>query len=272
MINLLKVDLIRVFKDKLFLIVSIIAVAFALFTPILYKFMMEMLAVEEDALLMLGVGFDAKSMFFRSFAPGDNMGLIAPILIGIVLCKDFSHGTIRNKLICGKSRVAVFLSMLITCAIVLNVVMLLGAIVTLLTSLIFFEYQSTPFTLADFGYLLLSVGFEILVYCFIGSLVAFLCASMKNVGLVIVLYVAISFVFVIFGSVVMVMLSMATNPQALSYKVLEFLANANPFTSTLIGSVQYGWRELLYVLVPTVGGTAVFSAFGILALKKRDLK
>ena len=268
MINLLKIDLKRVFKDKLFLIVCIIAVAFGMITPLLYKFLFGLLEVEEAMMMVL----DAKSLFFRSFAPGDNLGLIAPILIGIVLCKDFNQGTVRNKLICGKSRTSVFLSMFITCAIVLNIVMMLNALITLGFSLLFFDYQADPFTMKDFGYLLLSVGLEILVYVFIGALIAWLCVSMKNVGLVIVLYVAISFVFVIIGSVTSVALQMSAETGTATYKVLEFLSNINIFTSTVIGSGSYGAKELAYVLVPGLGGAALFAGLGIAVFKKKDLK
>ena len=214
--------------------------------------------------------FSAKDLFFRFFIPGDNLGLIMPVLVGIVLCKDFSQGTVRNKIICGKSRVSIFLSMFLTCTIVMCGVMLASGLLTLLFSLMFFEYQPTPFTAKDFGYLLLSIGFEMLVYCMVAALTSFLCVFMKNVGLTIVVYVALAFLMTIVGAVTMVAIEFVENKAA--YELLTFLNNANVFSSTLIGSVSYGWREWLYILVPTLGGAALFVGLGILVFKKKDLK
>ena len=96
MLNLLKTDLKRVLKDKLFIILCIIAGVFSLITPLLYKGLYVLMGGDD----FLGM-FSAKGLFFRSFVPGDNLGLIAPVLVAIALCKDFSHGTVRNKIISG---------------------------------------------------------------------------------------------------------------------------------------------------------------------------
>ena len=48
MIRLLKTDLRRIIKDKLFLISCIIALVFAFVSPLLYKGMFALLGVEDD--------------------------------------------------------------------------------------------------------------------------------------------------------------------------------------------------------------------------------
>ena len=115
MIDLLKTDLKRAVKDKLFIVICIIAGAFAIITPLLYKVIFVVLKFDEEAmqeLEMLGMGImNAKSIFFSSFSLGNNFGLILPIFVAIILCKDFSNGTIRNKIICGKSRTSIYFSL-----------------------------------------------------------------------------------------------------------------------------------------------------------------
>ena len=106
--SLLKTDLRRIFKDKLFLVVCILGTVLAFFTPLLYKGLATVIGVQDE---LLGLLADSKSMFFSAFAPGTNFGFILPILLSLVLCKDFGYGTVRNKIICGKSRAKIFFSM-----------------------------------------------------------------------------------------------------------------------------------------------------------------
>ena len=145
--NLYVTDVKRILKDKLFTVTCILAGVFAIINPLLNKLLFDMLDISE----MLGM-MSAKSMFFSAFLPGDNLGLIMPILISIIVCKDFSQGTVRNKIISGKSRSTIFISHLLSSATVICVLMLLHALLTLGTSLFFFSYQDGAFGASDFGY------------------------------------------------------------------------------------------------------------------------
>ncbi len=271
MTKLIKTDLKRIFKDKLFLVTCIIAAVLAILSPLLNVLIFSALDAV-DSLEMLGMMPTAKSFFFQSFLPGNNMGLIMPILIAIILCKDFSQGTVRNKIICGHSRSSIFLSMFISGSVVSSIIMLGQGFITLFFSLIFFDYSAEAFTFSELGYFLLSILFEILIYVFISAIISFLCVSMKNAGLAVVMYVAVNFLFAIVGSVTMIA-GAFTEADTLGYKVLEFLNNANVFTSTLIGSgVSYSAKDILYILTPSVGGSVLAALLGILIFSKKDIK
>ncbi len=271
MTKLLKTDLVRLFKDKLFLITCIIATSLALFSPLLNILIFSGLDAEES-LEMLGMMPTAKSFFFNSFLPGNNMGLIMPILIAIILCKDFSQGTVRNKIICGYSRSSIFLSMFISSSVVSSIIMVGQGLITLFFSLAFFDYSKEAFTFSELGYFMLSLLFEIIIYVFVSAIISFLCVAMKNAGTSVVMYVAINFLFAIIGSVTMIAV-MFTEPDSAGFKVLEFFNNTNIFTSTLIGSgVTYTAKEILYILLPSVGGGALAVLLGILIFNKKDLK
>ena len=99
MTELLKIDFRRVLKDKLLIVVGILAATFALITPILYVVLFGSQDMMDDP--MIANLITAKSQFFQNFSMGNNLGLIAPVLLAIVLCKDFSFGTVRNKIIAG---------------------------------------------------------------------------------------------------------------------------------------------------------------------------
>ena len=278
MTGLLKADFRRVLKDKLLIVIGILALVFAALTPLLYAAMVSGLDIQDDDLMMdmLSGMLSAKTQFFASFSVGNNLGLIAPVLLAIVLCKDFSFGTIRNKIIAGKSRSQIFLSLFITCSVVLIAVMLLHGFITLGISLIFFEYQPTPFTISDFWYFCQSLLFDILMLLFISALLSWLCANMKNVGLVIVLYIAISFVLVMASSVIQVIISimesMDHNDKTVAF--LHFLDRINVCSSvTYIGTGEtYTLKDVLYLTIPAIVGTVGFTGLGLLKFNKKDFK
>lgn len=273
MLKLLKTDLRRVLKDKLFLISCIIGGVFALIGPLMYKAVFAFMGADAEMLEMMGAMPTAKSMLFQAFLPGGDLGLILPILITIVLCKDFSYGTVRNKIIAGNSRVKIFLSMLITSCIIVCGLMLAQALLTFGVSLIFFDYSSTAFSLGEFGYLLLSILLEMLVYITICSIVCFLCVFMKNAGASVVMYVGVNFLLTIIGSIFMVSFAFADPENKLTYNILKILNNTNIFTSTIIGNgTKYTLEQLCYVVIPCVLFSSLFILFGLLVFKKKDLK
>ena len=272
--GLLKADFKRVMKDKLLIVMGILAVVFALITPLLYA----LLFSGED---MTGTGLlsgfvSAKSNFFSSFSIGNNIGLIAPVLLSIALWKDFSYGTVRNKIIAGKSRTAIFMSLFITCSVIFVGVMLLHGFVTLGVSLIFFDYQPTAFTWSDFWYLLESLALDVLMLLFVSAMLSWLCACMKNVGLVIVLYIAISFILTLAASIITIVLSVlqVTGGKESTIATLEFINKINVTNAaTYIGAgTEYTMKDILYLTVPAIVSILGFLGLGLWRFNKKDLK
>ena len=275
MIDLLKTDFKRVLKDKLFIVLCIIAGAFALITPLLYKAIFSLLditAEDMSEMAMLGVGFDAKSMFFGAFSLGNNFGLILPVFIAIIMCKDFGNGTIRNKIICGKSRANIYFSLLITCAVFTCAFILAHALLTLLVALIFFDYQPTKFTASDFGYLMASIGFEMLVFTLISAILTFFIVFMKNAGLSIVMYFVVLFAMIIIGGITQASV-MFVEPTDSAFKILEFFNVANVFTTMAIGSgTSYELKQVLYILLPNLAVLFATVTLGFVVFRKKDIK
>ena len=266
--NLYLTDLKRILKDKLFLVTCILAGVFAIINPLLNKVLFEALDLGE----MLGMMVSAKSMLFSSFLPSDNVGLIMPILIAVVVCKDFGHGTVRNKIISGRSRTEIFLSHLFSSATVMCAVMLLQGLLTLGVSLLFFSYQEEAFAASDFGYLMLSLAFEMVVYFAIAAVVTLIAVLSKNTGICILLYLAVSFGASIVGAVFQVAGGFL-DPEGSFYGIVEFIKALNIYTSNLIGAgTSYTAKQVVYILMAPVALIAGSSLLGIRLFAKKNLK
>ena len=277
MTKLIRSDFKKFFQDKLFLVVGILAVVFAATTPLLYVAIVgtmgEMDPMTEE---MLAGYMSAKGLFFGSFSFGNNLGLIAPLLIGIILYKDFSFGTVRNKIIGGHSRSSIFLSIFTVCITTLFGIVLLHALLTLGISLPFFDYQSTPFVIADFWYLLESLLFQFLVYLFVAAFISWLCVTMRNVGMVIVMYIAVVFgCTMIAGILQMIVLVISSDPDLVkAVNILDFFQRINVFNSSAtigLGTSYTAEDVWYYVLTPLVGTVAIL-AHGLLKFNRKDLK
>ncbi len=273
MVELLKVDFKRVYKDKLILVMGILAVVFALLIPLLYAALLSSDEVAGNPLFSFQMY--GKNIFFTSFSMSNNLGLIAPVLLSIILCKDFSFGTVRNKIIAGKSRTKIFMSMFIVSTVTIIAVMLFQGFLTLGTSLLFFDYQPTPFEFSDLFYFFASLGLEIVVLCFTGAMIAWLVATMKNVGLVIVLCVAISFGLSLIYSVIATILSYLemSGGDETTIEILRFISRINVAGMfSEIGSKEYSLSDILYILIPSLIGIFGFVGLGLLKFNKKDLK
>lgn len=274
MVNLLKTDFKRVLKDKLFLVLCILGVVFAIITPVLHRVILS--AAGEVAEELFADLTYAKTHFFTAFSLSDNLGLIAPILLSIVLCKDFSFGTVRNKIISGKRRADIFLSLFTVCFTVLWLIILFHAFINLSVSLIFFDFQQGDFTASSFFYTLASIGFQMLVYLNVAAIISWLCACSKNVGIAIVLYFALSFGFTLISGILAVgNIALTVNDgNQFALDVIDFFQRINIFysCSTIGKGTEYELKDILYHVIPPIIGTGAFLGLGILKFNKKDLK
>ena len=282
MIRLIKVDLQRVLRDKLIWIACVIAVFFAVSTPLTYFLLFEVLGdalgdVGEmsEMLSGMGVSISAKSQFFTSFSLINNFGLIFPVLLAIVFSKDFGQGTMRNKIISGHSRNTVFFSAYTSCLITTLAVMLAQATLTMLVALIFFPFQDTPFFFTDLGYVLLSVLFECVLYAYVSAIVVAICMAVKNAGIAAVLTLAVILVAGMATSMLqMGEMLLGTMMTPTLSRVFDALQRIDVFGySNLIGQgITYTVGEALcFGLLPLVGCASVLS-LGAYVFRKSNLK
>ena len=272
MLSLIKTDFKRVLGDKLFLVMCILAGVFALITPLLYLILFGMETDPMTAELLGGLG-TAKGVFFDAFSLGNNFGLIGPVFLSIVLMKDFSFGTIRNKIISGHSRSSIYLSMFTVCAAIMFGVVFLHALVSFGVGVFILELGIEA---SDIGYVLLSLLLEFLLYLAVSAFICWLCAAMKNVGLVIVLYVAAAMALSMVASIIMMIIIVleADGVGETAVKILEVVQNINIFNyGTIIGKGDsYEKAQLCYLLFTPIVTALGFLGFGVLKFNKKDIK
>ena len=276
MTRLIKADFKKFFKDKLFFVSCILAVIFAVITPLLYVLISSSLGDDPMAEELLSGLVSSKGLFFSAFTVGNDFGLIVPLLIGIVMFKDFSYGTVRNKIISGHSRSSIFLSNYIVCFITLFGITLAYAFLTLGVSLPFFDYQSTPFKLADFWYAIKSLLFEMCIYLFVAAFISLLCVLMKSVGLVIVVYIAVVFGSSLISGIIQGVLFVLTgNPDfELVVNILDTILRINVFnsSSTIGTDTVYIFEDVIYYVIVPLAGALGLIGLGMLRFRRKDLK
>jgi ABC-type transport system involved in multi-copper enzyme maturation permease subunit len=283
--NLIKAELYRVFKDKLFLILCIIAGAMSLFLALMYFGLGSLLI--EDGVTIREV-FSAASLALSSFSPFSNFGLVVAIFLCILLGKDYTQGTVRNKIIMGKSRAEIFFSNLIVTVIIIMIVVVGFAILNFAISSIFFNTGITTDNIVSF---LSQFALQILGWLVLATAIAFYSAAMKNAGVTIVTYIGIGLFLTIVGPVIAGVAGVVTSPDG-GYENLKWLfdliTNINiPF---IMGSLLTGNASLVSMLGDTsvvselpvefyceyIGSCVAFSTLfvglGYLAFNKKDIK
>ena len=106
MAKLLKVDLKRIFKDKLLLVVAIIGVVLALTTPLIYKFIYLFLGADDTGLL--GSLLSIKTMFYSSFSASSSVSSTASSFTSSVTASFSSSVTISVFVSASVGRVSSF--------------------------------------------------------------------------------------------------------------------------------------------------------------------
>lgn len=259
--NLLKADLLRVVKDRLFIALIILCFVLSLMSPILTGFITLIVSSKDNTRELVSAASNA----LMAFTPLNNFGLILTIFMCVILCKDFNNGTIRNKIIAGKSRLAVFASNTITTIIFTTSFMLFGFLLSLGGNLIFFDLGlTTEKMVQDFW---LSIGLSLLGWILISIVVSFFSTIIKNSGLVSVTILGIGFVLVIVSTVISTSISIekaSDNPSEGLIKTLEFFQTINVpavMTNRIGISAESGdiVAEILVTLTGARGGyDAVF--------------
>lgn len=266
MLNLLKTDLKRILKDKLTLIGLIIVCGLSVMTVLLYLLMKELFIVSGNEVETVNLIYNAKTLFLSSFSSSSNAGIMIPIFVAVVVIKDFRYGTIRNKIITGKSRLSIYLSNYISGLILGLSLYLISALVNLLLGTLLLGYGN-PFNGEEFLDILVSFGYGILNYSVFLSCSIFIAIITKNIGL----SIAINIVGVLLLSLLTIIPEASFIPE-----IVRNISMINPqYGNSLITSDAL-WHGLLknnlMVLIPSICYIALFLTLGIVIFRKQDLK
>lgn len=265
MSNLIKLDLLKIVKDKLFIIMCAVALGTSLFTPIAYK-IIELIIRGTEAEGM--VAASARELAFAVFSPTGAPGLILIIFMPIILHKEYSNGVIRNKIIYGKSRESIYFSLFISAFIIMFGVMLVIASISFVFSLVFFNYVPEGTTVSignDIASIFMSLLFEAFIYVFIVSLTMFFTIGVGSIPLSIVVPVV--------SSVLLSLLSSILTYAAKGSKAEEIVSYINIFRlAELISIGKYPMGLFIAMFVTPTIYSAIFISTGYLVFKNKSVK
>lgn len=275
--NLLKNDLLRIIKDKTIIVVLIISVALAFSRPLfnaLPGYIYNNLYPENP--INVRESAAAFSLFLDSFSITGIIGLLAPILISILISKDISFGTIRNKIILGYSRTKIFVSYLLSSLICYLILMFGYSLLTLLFSFIYFNPFPVDINQGLYvAYMFLKMFFYILVYAFILSFVMWLRISLKGNASTITLYIVFIFGLELLGALTHLISDLFIDLGGFGkFNIFTFLSNINPiyYINNYLNESKIYLSDILWITIPTVLYTSFNVFMGTLILNKKDIK
>ena len=245
MARLLKADLYRIVKSKLFLAAAILSVAFPIFTVLTYLVLDKVLAATTDLQAQLGLGMNGLNMtgqalISEAFVLSSNMGLILPATI------YFSH--------------------LVSSGIVSAVLMFVNTLFFTLFTCLIFGYGS-PIDDAEMIRLLYFFATGIFTYFFTASISTALTLSIKSAAPAVIFSSLLSMGLGMIASFVHSADPRLENKALClipSYTNTQFLASAVPGAFDLEAF-------LLGILSYVVIG-ALISVAGLVIFSKKDIK
>ena len=177
MANLFRAFLFKLRHDLAFRITLIIGIALAVFSALLF--------------LLIGVLVNEKlisgeMMFISSLSPTQNFGLAIPINLIVFTVGEFTHGSIRNKIIAGYSKAKIYASLCINGLFFAFSLLLVYVLLCLGLGCLFGGYSGTLRSFLGFGYAsdyvpkLLLIA--ILSYVSITSFTVFFSALFRSIG------------------------------------------------------------------------------------------
>ena len=191
MTNVLKADLFNLRRGKAIYLLFIGAVAFGILLPLLYYGMYafldflqtneSLLEIEEMQTMLSSLSgltsiINADRIFMTIIPLAEGYGLVICGAVCFYNARQFSNGVIRNKLIAGKSRFSVYMSMLITSAIMaVSTALVHLAVAALFSRILFGTYTM------NFGELVMVIVITLIVYAVYASLCTFVAFTVKNV-------------------------------------------------------------------------------------------
>jgi ABC-type transport system involved in multi-copper enzyme maturation permease subunit len=222
-----------------------------------------------------GTLFGANAVIGSVYSLTNNIGLIIPAFAGVLVCTDYSNGTLRNKIIAGNRRSHIYFSHLIVSIIFAVAIITIYAAVTTGLALLMLPFNRSA--IAD-------LGTEIMYFTLYGTMTFVFMATVATLFSMVFRAAAPTIIFTIVVSIVLLALNsllmladyekykylvyfiptFASNFFNLgSFSIAGLLSNAENTSTSLIfaeGMLSY----LFFSVVNTV--------IGLLVFKKRDVK
>ena len=284
----------RLRRDLTFKITFFIGLGLAIGLPLLYFgvdlgiYLIAKMESPESAEFthMLCTG---QNLFVGSFSPTQNFGIAIPINLISFIVLEFNHGTVRNKIISGHSKLSVFLSIAISSAILsLGWIIMYVGISTGLGSLISLIGKGGGFDPSGLAgltgnvtpnYLIKLAIIALLCYVTIACMAAFFATLFRNIGptiaVVLLLILGAYFSAMLVGSAASLLPDVdAIKYIVITFKVLDPLYGVAVSGASLLSNEPYSIDTLTFVsgIINNLVYSSLFVIFGAVIFTHSDVK
>ena len=273
MTGLLKADIYRVRKNRLTLVALILALGFPVLTVLLYAGIRLAAGGGDDP--ALDMVLNANAIIGSVYSLTNNIGLAVPAFAGILVCTDYTNGTLRNKVIAGNRRWQIYLSHLTVAVLFSVAVITLYAAVTAGLALLFFPFAKDPSV---------DLGKEILRFAVNGTLSFVFMASFSTMLAMTLRSIAPTIIFTIVFA--MLLLAVTSVIQLVDYERYRYAVYLIPtfagnFSSLselnlagLLGRTASAPLDTIFAegVLSYLFFSAVHTAIGMWVFTKRDVK
>ena len=268
MSSLLKADLFALRKNKLTYILLAICAGMSLLTVGLYEVINivfgELTAGDGEAFMEeMGMLVNGRTIMFGNFSLTNNVGLIIPIFAGLLTMRDVRSGTIRNKIIFGKSRVQIYFSHLIVSTLLCVAVSLIAFAILSFSGFVLFGY-GVPFDAAEAWNFARCLIVGVLAYVYVASLATFFALVTKSTPLTIILTLAVCVGLGFLSGLSALIPSGWYDPLI---RLVPTFASSKVATMCMLTDEEFALGVASFLIF-----SAANTAAGILLFKKTDLK
>ena len=279
--NLFKAFLFKLRKDLTFRITLFIGLGIAVLMTLIYLGIdlgMKALAQEAEASykFMFCTG---QNLFLSSLSPAQNFGIAIPVNLISFTVLEFTHGTIRNKIITGNSKSKIYFSLILAGLVFTFALIVTYSLLCLALGSIIGGFNINGTTLygdINAEYFVKMIVLTIMVYILITIATIFFATLLRNIGpcipIVILLILGCYLVSTIFGTVS----AFGENVEFIKNmtQVLKYINPLHSIASTIStdGVLTIANDAFIAEIVNNIVYSAIFLFFGLLIFKKRDVK
>jgi ABC-type transport system involved in multi-copper enzyme maturation permease subunit len=209
----------------------------------------------------LGITYTGKSMLIQALSPMNNMGWLIPILLIFMMVRDYTYGTIRNKIIFGYSRTQIYLASYLTTLLCGLGIMLLNMLISGGIGSLMYGYGE-EFNLEVLTGLILIIVLGLLIYS------VFL--TIAHVSLQIFqIYGFIAYIVLLFGIMGLSFLNLASADN----KLIQIISDSNPINQISYIALPLLEKSMIFkIIISNILFLLGLNAIGIYYLNKMDLK
>ena len=276
--QLLQADLYRMVKSKLTMVLLILSAAFPLFTVLIYAGLRAISSIGEEIMDSVGL-LTANTVIGSAYSLTNNIGLVIPVMAGILVCTDFTSGTLRNKVVAGNPRTKIYFSHLIVSILYSVVMITIYVLFTAGFALLMLPYKSGFAVNVVREYVFWAVT-GTMSFVFMATVSTFFAMTFRSIAPTILLTLLVTFTLLILSSTLS--FTDYSNVRHLVYFIPTFSGQFFSLTGgsligTAINALVGGVSESKEVIFAEGIGSFVFfgavnTVLGVILFCKRDLK